>query len=240
MAGVGEKATSPGKVVVAATAKGGAGKTTTVACLACYWAEHRRRVALIDTDPAQTLARWHNKGRDLAAMTLISETDEHAIIPAINRLVADHHVVLVDCAGFSNQAMIFALGRADLVLIPSMTDEANVFEAAKMKRLIDSTAQLTQRDIMVRSILCRVKRSQVAEHSRAQLKQLGVNPLNAQFHDRVAFQEASFYGTSPIALAPTGAAAEDIRSVAAELEPILWPQSAAGGRKTAEKGRKRQ
>lgn len=211
-----------GKVIVAATAKGGAGKTTSVACLACHWAAHGLRMALLDTDPSQTLARWHNKGNDLAALTLRSETDEHQIIPAINELTGSHDLVIVDCAGFSNQSMIFALGAADLVLVPAMTDEANIFEAAKMKRLVDSTSQLTRREIPVRAVLCRVKRSQVAEHARFQLRQLGVSPLSSQFNDRVAFQEASFYGTAPVNLAPSSAAAKDIRAVAEELEPVLW------------------
>lgn len=222
MRGEGKAARQKGRVIVTATAKGGAGKTTCVSCLGSYWAANGRQVGLLDTDPNQTLARWHKKGGELANLTLRSETDEHAIIPAIDELSAAHDVVLVDCAGFSNQAMIFALGVADLVLIPAMTDEANIFEAAKMKRLVDSTSQMTRRTIAIRSILCRVKRSQVAEHSREQLKVMGVPPLMARFNDRVAFQEASFFGSSPVTLAPKGPASEDIKAVAEELEPLLW------------------
>lgn len=222
MRGEGKGARRMGKVIVAATAKGGAGKTTCVSCLGSYWAANGRRVGLLDTDPNQTLARWHKKGGELANLTLRSETDEHAIIPAISDLSDTHDVVLVDCAGFSNQAMIFALGVANLVLVPAMTDEANIFEAVKMKRLVDSTSQMTRRTIDVRSVLCRVKRSQVADHSRTQLTAMGVPPLMARFNDRVAFQEASFYGSSPVTLAPNGPACEDIRAVATELEPLLW------------------
>lgn len=212
-----------GKVVVAATAKGGAGKSTTIACLATYWSRLGRKVALVDVDPNQTLTRWHKKGREISALTLRTETDEHAIIPTISDLAADHEVVLVDCAGFGNQAMIFAIGAADLVLIPSMTDEANVFEALRTRKLVESASQLTRRSILSRAVLCRVKRSQVAVHARNQLVSLKVLPLEAQFNDRVAFQEASFYGTSPTALAPNGPAAEDVARVAKEIEAILWP-----------------
>ena len=52
---------SVGKILVAATGKGGAGKSTTVACLAVYWHMAGKRVALIDCDPNQTLTRWHAK-----------------------------------------------------------------------------------------------------------------------------------------------------------------------------------
>lgn len=222
MRGEGVGGIRTGKVIVAATAKGGAGKTTCVSCLGSYWAANGRAVGLLDTDPNQTLARWHKKGGELANMMLRSETDEHAIIPVINELSESHDVVLVDCAGFSNQAMIFALGVADLVLVPAMSDEANIFEAVKMKRLVDSTSQMTRRTIAVRSVLCRVKRSQVADHARKQLDTMGVPALMACFNDRVAFQEASFYGSSPVTLAPGGPAAGDISAVVAELEPLLW------------------
>src|SRR5205085_7159335 len=114
------------KVLVAATAKGGAGKSTTIACLAVHWHRAGRDVALLDADPNRTLTRWHAKGNALSQMTLRTVLDEHAIITAIGELATEHDLVLVDCAGFGNQAMVFAIGAADLVLIPAMTDEANV------------------------------------------------------------------------------------------------------------------
>ncbi|MEO5335734.1 MAG: ParA family protein [Magnetospirillum sp. WYHS-4] len=214
----------PGKVLVAATGKGGAGKSTAIACLATYWASEGHKVALVDADPNQTLTRWHKKGRELSGLTLCTETDEHAIIPAIVDLAAEHDLVLVDCAGFKNQAMIFAIGAADLVLIPAMTDEANVFEAMRTRKLVESASQLSRRAIDSRAVLCRVKRSQVAVHARKQLESLKVAPLTAQFNDRVIFQEATFYGTSPTVLAPKGAAAVDVAQVAHEIEAIFWPK----------------
>jgi chromosome partitioning protein len=217
---------SRGRILVAATGKGGAGKSTSIACLAAYWHSKGKRVAMLDADPNQTLTRWHAKGSDLSKMTLKTMIDEHEIIPTIAELSSRHDVVLVDCAGFGNQAMIFAIGAADLVIIPSMTDEANIFEALKTKRVVDSAAQLTRRAIASRAVLCRVKRSQVAVHARNQLETLKVDPLEAQFNDRVAFQEASFYGTSVITLAPGGGAAEDVAQVAREIEVLLWPKPA--------------
>jgi cellulose biosynthesis protein BcsQ len=135
-----------GKILVAATGKGGAGKSTTVACLATFWHRAGRKVALIDCDPNQTLTRWHAKRNVLSEMTLRTELDEHAIIPTIAEMASNHDVVLVDCAGFGNQAMVFAIGAADLVLIPVMTDEANVFEALRTFKIVES-ASLSRGDL---------------------------------------------------------------------------------------------
>ena len=51
-----------GKVLVAASIKGGVGKSTLVSCLAIYWMQAGKSVGLIDTDPNKTLTRWHEKG----------------------------------------------------------------------------------------------------------------------------------------------------------------------------------
>ncbi|MBF0129645.1 MAG: ParA family protein [Alphaproteobacteria bacterium] len=215
----------PGKVIAAATGKGGAGKSTVIACLATYWASKGSKVALIDADPNQTLARWHSKGSALAGLPLKVETDEHAIIPTVAAFVADHDIVLIDCAGFGNQVMIFAIGSADLVVIPVMTDEASIFEALKTRKIVESASQLVKKPIRSRTLLCRVKRSAVAVHARAQLVAFHAEPLTGQLNDRVAFQEATFHGSSPTALLPRGGAARDVDRVAKELEADIWSRS---------------
>lgn len=214
-----------GKVLVAATGKGGAGKTTAVACLAAYWHITGKKVALFDLDANQTLTRWHGKGDVLSHMTLRSEINEHAVIPTIGELASEHDVTLVDCAGFNNQSMIFSVGCADLVLIPVMADEANVFEAGRMCKIVESTAHLARREIDARTLLCRVKRAMVAAHARSELHALGARPLKGQLGDRVLFQEATFYGSTPSALEPKSVAARDIEGLAREVESILWDTS---------------
>lgn len=216
-----------GKILVAATGKGGAGKSTTVACLATFWHKAGRKVALIDCDPNQTLTRWHTKRNVLSEMALRTELDEHAIIPTIAEMAGSHDVVLVDCAGFGNQAMVFAIGAADLVLIPVMTDEANVFEAVRTLRIVESASLLTRRKIPAQTLLCRVKRTAIAAHARAQLVTLKAMPLASQLNDRVLFQEATFHGSSPTVLAPSSDAARDIAAVAAEVEGTLWNRPSA-------------
>ena len=216
-----------GKILVAATGKGGAGKSTTIACLASYWHKAGRRVALVDADANQTLTRWHAKGNVLSELTLRTQLDEHAIIPTVAELAGEHDIVLVDCAGFGNQAMVFAIGAADLVLIPVMTDEANVFEALRTRKIVQSASMLTRRTIPARTLLCRVKRSMIATHARNQLEQLQAEPLDTQIHDRVIFQEATFHGSSPNVLEPGGSAAEDIERLAREIEPLLWEPARA-------------
>ena len=70
----------------------------------------------------------------------------------------------------------------------------------------------------------------MANHAREQLAKLGLPVLHAQFNDRVAFQEASFFGTAPSVLQPSGEASRDIAEVGEELDGLLW-SSATSRRK---------
>lgn len=208
----------PARVYVVASIKGGAGKSTLVACLAVHWLLAGKRVALLDTDPNKTLTRWHGKGGALVEATLETELDEHAIQKRIAKLRATHDFVLVDCAGFANQAMVFAIGSADLVLIPAMADEASVYEAVRTRRVVESASAMARRTISPRTVLVRTKhRSGVARHARAQLEALGADPLGTELADRSVFQEASFFGSSPSQIAPSSIAAIEVGRLAAEI-----------------------
>ena len=213
-----------GRVILAATAKGGAGKSTTIACLACWWQAAGRSIALVDADPNRTLTRWHAKGAALGAVPLVSEAHEERIVDAIDGLTAAHELVLVDCPGFNGQVTLFAVGTADCVLIPCMTDEANVFEALRMGKLVDNVAKLANRPIPSYALLTRVKRASVAAHSRAQLETLQARPLTSFLSDRAVFQESSFHGSSPVALEPRGQATREIKALAAEVWAIIAPK----------------
>jgi hypothetical protein len=86
-------------VVAVAQRKGGAGKSTVAATLATTFAAQGLRVALLDTDPQQTLARWQQErataGTRAAALTF--EAPSGWRLPAtIERMARTHDVVVLD------------------------------------------------------------------------------------------------------------------------------------------------
>lgn len=209
-------------VLVVATSKGGTGKTTIATSLAAYWRDNGRRVAVLDTDPNQAATRWIRKADSYKDVESQATADEHAIIGAVQDLSERADLVVVDTAGFGNQSMVYAVGIADLVLIPVMADEASLFEATKMKKVIQSASALTRREIAFRTVLNRVKRATVVRHTERQLEALGLKPLDARIGDRAIFQEASYHGASPQELDRNNSAAMEIRRLARELEPALF------------------
>jgi len=210
-------------VLVVATSKGGTGKTTISASLAAYWRKAGKSVAILDTDPNEAITRWARKSTDgFDGVGVESCSNEHTIIESVQRLGEAVDVVIVDTAGFGNQAMIYAVGIADLVLVPVMADEASLFEAAKMKQVIESASALTRRQIPFRTVLNRVKRTTtVVRHTERNLEALGLRPVSCRIGDRVIFQEASYHGETPLSLDPKNRATQEIRNLARELEPEL-------------------
>ena len=208
-------------IIAVATSKGGAGKTTSVCCLALYFASQGLKVGLLDCDPNGTLTRWHAKGGALSKLPIISEVNEKRIISSIGYLSTANDVVLVDCPGFNSQVMVYALGVANLVLVPVMTDEANLFEAIRTKMLADWASTATKRPIKVRAFLSRTKGSNLVSHSRSELERAGVQMLKASVADRIAFQEASYFGSSPLVDNPSSGAALDVIGLASEVAAIL-------------------
>jgi chromosome partitioning protein len=210
-------------VLVIATSKGGTGKTTIGAALASYWRDQGKTVSVLDTDPNEAMSRWARKsGHGFSGISVQANSNEHEIIESVLGLGDDSDIVIVDTAGFGNQAMVYAVGIADMVLIPVMPDEASLFEAAKMKQVIDSASKLTRREIKFHTVLNRVKRmTMVVRHTERNLENLGLRPLTSRVGDRVIFQEASYHGASPLSLAPKNRAALEIRNLAREIEPVL-------------------
>ncbi|NDA45798.1 MAG: ParA family protein [Alphaproteobacteria bacterium] len=209
------------RVIAVATSKGGAGKSTSVCFLALYFAQQGLKVGILDCDPNGTLTRWHAKGGALSNLPIISEVDEKRIISSIASLVATNDIVLVDCPGFNSQVMVYALGVANLVLVPVMTDEANLFEAIRTKMLVDWASSATKRPIEVRAFLSRIKSSNLVSHSRGELEKAGVQMLNATVADRIAFQESTYFGSSPLIDYPGSGAARDVIGLATEVAAIL-------------------
>lgn len=206
------------RVIAVATSKGGTGKTTIAASLVDCWRQMGQTVAVLDTDPNQSISRWLGRGDYYQGVTLTSTADEHDIVSAVTGLAETADKVVIDTAGFGNQAMIYAVGVSSLVLIPVLADEASLFEAMKMRRLIESASTLTRREIPFITVLNRARQTLVAKHTLKQLRTLGLNPSNVTIGDRALFQEASYHGASPFSLDPKSKAWLEVRRLAKSLD----------------------
>ena len=204
-------------VLTIASSKGGPGKTTVCQVLAAGLAGDFRVVAL-DADPTQALSRWASSAYEGPAFEVIAEPDETRLAHLIAAKAETCDLVLVDTAGFGNRAATVAMTSADAVLVPSLSGEADVTEAEKTVRLVEGLARAARRDIPVRILLNRVRRTTLARHAAAEIEGAGLKCLTATLSDLVAYGEMTYSGR----LTPIGQSSSEIAALIAELRELRW------------------
>jgi chromosome partitioning protein len=225
-------------IVAFASTKGGVGKTTLAYSLATEITRRLRGgsagntasrlsgmpeylTSCIDADPNRTLTEAIRITRmpEIQMMAADGET----LLDVLRKAQASSSVVLIDLEGTANQAMLYACGKADLVLIPAQPSRFDVLEAVKTAGVVRQAADLVGREIGYRVVLSRtpVLRQRVAEHSRSQFMKAGLPMLNIELVQRTAFQTMTYSGEPPFAQEPTGGAARNVEALTDEVVAIL-------------------
>jgi chromosome partitioning protein len=202
------------------------GKTTLAFVLATEFARRISgdadyRVACIDADPNGTLDMALRKARFPEILSL--QSDAERLLPTLRDARRAADLVLVDLEGTANQAMLYAAGKSDLVIIPAQPSAFDVREAGKTAGVVRQAADLVQRDIPLRIVLTRtpVLRQRVAEHSRAQFTKADLPLLSVEFVQRAAFQSMTYTGQPPFLADPRGGAAANVDALADAVAELV-------------------
>jgi len=169
-------------------------------------------------DPTQALYRWAAPTYEGPPFEALAEPDEIRLAHLIAAKADAAELVLVDTAGFGNRAATVAMTSADAVLVPCLSGEPDVTEAEKTVRLVEGLARAARRDIPVRVLLNRVRRTTLARHAASEIATAGLPRLTASLSDLVAYGEMTYSGRAPTA----GVPAAEIISLIAELRALGW------------------
>ncbi len=124
---------------------------------------------------------------------------------------------MIDTAGAATQATVFAIGCADLVLIPCQLSSADVVEAVKTNQLVASAAAMTRQEIMARVVLTDYQpKTLIAGHVERELLACGLEALNTRLHRFVAFKEMTFTGEVP----ESGPARDQVEAFLTEIATL--------------------
>ncbi len=215
---------SKSEVIVLATSKGGAGKSTLVRNLAAHWFNLGRDVAVIDADPQASIYNRHDPEGPLGKLPVIAEPEEN-VQYVIDELKSKHQTILVDTGGFRNRTTIRALIKANLAIIPlkpSADDVASAIDTFNLIKELNETAELINNPIKFRMVLTMTQQGTViSRHIRQELEGAGYPMLKGEMYHRVAYPEAALSGLSPCITDPEGAAARDISVIVKEINEII-------------------
>lgn len=226
-------------IIALASTKGGVGKTTLAFCLATTLARRLSDLSVtrnadipvsrhgdisvfcIDADPNQTLFQTVRRGKPAGVEADVATSDN--LLEAVTGASRRSRLVLIDLEGSSNQAMLYACGKSNLVLIPAQPSMFDVVEAMKTAAVVARAADLTGRPIDCRVVLTRtpVLRQRVTDHSRRQFEQRGLPLLSAELVERTAFRMMTYTGQSPLEADPEGGAAANVEALAAEVSALV-------------------
>jgi chromosome partitioning protein len=203
-------------IITIATSKGGAGKTTVAQVILGTLAGRGYQVAAIDADYNHTLSDWV---RTFTSYPIDAhhELDETSIVQLASELEGKSDLVVIDTAGAAMQTTVFAIGCADLVLIPVQLSSADVIEAIKTAKLVESAGLVSRREIPARVVFTDYQPyTNIAEHTEGEVEKVGLPALRAKLKRLVAFKEMTFTGEVPT----TGPAGTQCSFLIDEIEAL--------------------
>ncbi len=205
-------------VITVAQQKGGAGKTTLAANLAAALAT-RMRVAVLDTDPQHSLARWHAlraaRGGGVAPVTL-SDVSGWRLAAEIDRLRRSFDMLIVDSPPQIDTDAKLAVRAADLVLVPLQPSPPDLW-AAEGTLALAAEEKRRARLVLNRAPAAGKLRAGV----EAEMARRGFVPLASVLGNRTGFAAAFAEGLGVTEAAPKSVAAAELRALLAEIEGML-------------------
>jgi chromosome partitioning protein len=215
--------------IVFASSKGGAGKSTSAVLLASELAGQGASVTIIDADPNKPVSRWAKKPGKPPTLTVIDDVDEMSIIEQIKAAQARDQFVIVDLEGTASAMVTFAIGQANLVIVPSQGSQLDAAEAVRTLKVVRNTEQGGTRKIPATVLFARANaaiETRDLKEIRAQLVSNNVPVLHTQLIERAAYRALFSYGGTLKSLDPNEvsgipAALANAREFAGEVIGLL-------------------
>lgn len=206
-----------GHIVTLAQQKGGSGKTTLAANLACAALSDGLTVAVLDTDPQGSLGQWFMRRREAGDPRLTFATaSAWGVSYECEKLAAGHDLVLVDTPPKVDADLRPALRVSDLVIVPVATSHLDLWATESVLDL----CRREGRDALV--VLNRVPaRARMADEVARAVEELGAPRAATLVGNRVAFADAAGRGLGVAETDRRGKAAEETRALWAEVRNRL-------------------
>ena len=200
------------QVIVIASQKGGAGKTTLAIHLAAQAAE-TRRVLVMDLDPQGSAMEWANRRGEKAPDVMAAHPA--TIQKEVDRAKVDgYELVVLDTAPHADHAALQAARAADLVVVPC---RPATFDIAAISATLDLCKLANKKAVIV--LNAAPIRSKVVEEAAEAITEKGGSVSRIIIRQRVAFQHCLIDGRTAGEFEPDGVAAYEIAQLLADLLP---------------------
>lgn len=203
------------ETIVIAAQKGGCGKTTLALHLAVEYGKRGKAVALLDTDPQQSAATW-GELRETDDLTVVAVPAD-AIGAAIRDAESDgYDLVIVDTPPHASAALMLALRKATLALIPFRPSPLDLATLEKVKGMVDAAgipaaAVISSAPLRAAEVL----------PMRQAIEANGLPVLETVIHDLMPFRRSIGNGLSVTEFDPRGRAALEIHGLQRDIDEVI-------------------
>jgi len=218
-----------------ASPKGGVGKSTAAVILATQLAESGATVTIIDADPNKPVSRWASRAGKPDTLMLVENVTEQTIIRDIDDAARKTAFVVVDLEGTASMMVVYAISRADLVIIPTSASLLDAVEAVSAVQLVQRQEEAFRIKIPSAVLFTKTSaaiRTRTLVSIEAELEENGVPIFETRIHEREAFRALFSFGGTLSGLDPKQvrnipAAVENAQAFAAEVIDLLKNQRTA-------------
>jgi chromosome partitioning protein len=220
---------------VMASPKGGVGKSTAAVILGTQLAESGASVTVIDADPNKPVSRWAARPGKPDNLTLVDDVTEKTIIRAIDAASRKTAFVIVDLEGTASMMVVYAISRADLVIIPTSPSLLDAVEAVSAVQLVQRQEEAFKIKIPSAVLFTKTSaaiRTRTLVSIETELADNNVPVFKSRIHEREAFRALFAFGGTLSGLDPKQvrnipAAVQNAQAFAAEVIGMLKIQRAA-------------
>ena len=215
--------------IVFCSPKGGAGKSTSAVLLATELAERGARVTIVDADPNKPVSRWGKRPGKPATLKVIDDVNERSIIATIEEAAKASTFVIVDLEGTASRTVVYAISRADLVIIPTQASLLDAVEAVAAIREVRQQEAAFRIRIPAAVLFTRTSaaiRTRTLASIEQEFADNGVPVLENRLTEREAYRAIFSFGGTLSGLDPgqvrnIPAAVANARAYAAEVVEVL-------------------
>lgn len=183
-------------VIVIASPKGGAGKSTTAVLLGTELAHAGATVTFLDCDPNRSLTLWAERGDVPGRVSVLSDVTETSIIKTIRNHDQDGSIVIVDLEGVASRLVSRAISQADLVITPMRATTLDATIGVRALALIAEEEEALGRAIPHAVVFTMTRAIRSKQHSGIEesLQGQGVDVIQPSLMERAAFSALFEFG----------------------------------------------
>jgi chromosome partitioning protein len=205
-------------VLTVANLKGGAGKSTVTATIACAFHRAGVRTLIVDADSQGSLRTWAAAGEN--DVPPVVGLDGRNIARDLLRVGEGRELIVVDTPPRMPAEARIAMVVADLVVIPSEPGATDLWALKEMMATIEEAKGLRP-NLKVYVLPNRIDQTRLSDMVRGELVELGMPLLKSKLGSRVAFREAMAAGCDVVALDPSSEASNEARALFRELSKLI-------------------